>query len=130
MLNWLKKQGGDSTHWRNSGYPAGELEWLEKDFSPLDVLRAGICEEIMQFIATGEVESVLQTLTGMRAASGALSLRCRNNGGRPTPDRDRFFTSTTILAVRLQSLKTGHSKTKPTARRMQPFLRIKRKCRR
>ncbi len=97
MLNWLKKIGGALPRWRDFGYPAEELEWLEKDFKPLDALRAGVCEQIMQFIASGEGESVLQTLASMRAASGGLALRCRNNGGRPTPDRDRFFTSTTIL---------------------------------
>lgn len=97
MLDWLKKIGGSSPHWRNFDYPAEELEWLEKDFKPLDVLRAGVCGQIMQYLASGEGESVLQTLAGMRAASGGLALRCRNNGGRLTPDRDRFFAATTIL---------------------------------
>ena len=74
-----------------------ELELLEKDFKPLDSLKAGVCELIMQFIATGSENGVLTTLAGMRAASGGIALRCRGDGGRATPDRDRFFEHTTIL---------------------------------
>ena len=98
MLSWLKNLGKNSFKSQITVYPVEELEWLEKDFKPLDSLTTGVCERIMQFIATGSGEDVLQTLGGMRAASGGLALRCRGDGGRPTPDRDRFFASTTILA--------------------------------
>lgn len=97
MFNWIKNLGKNSHRWRNVSYPVEELEWLEKDFRPLDLLKAGVCEQIMQFIAIGEGEDVLQTLSGMRAASGGLALRCRGDGGRQTPDRNRFFSSSTIL---------------------------------
>lgn len=97
MLSWLKKLGSGSSSWKNSDYPLEELEWLEKDFKPLDSLKAGVCEQIMQFIATGTEEEVLATLAGMRAASGGIALRCSGYGGRALPDRDRFFEQTTIL---------------------------------
>lgn len=50
----------------------------------------------MQFIATGTGAEVLQTVAGMPAASGGLALRCRTNTIRAAPERDRFFSSTTI----------------------------------
>jgi hypothetical protein len=72
------------------------MEWLENDFKALDSLQAGVCEQIMRFIATGAGEEVLQTVAGTHAASGGLALRCRLNANRSTPERDRFFSSTTI----------------------------------
>lgn len=94
MLSWLKKIGSSS--WKTSDYPLEELEWLEKDFKPLDSLKAGVCEQIMHFIATGTGEEVLATLAGMRAAASGIALRCKLTACRETPDRDRFFERTTI----------------------------------
>ena len=96
MLPWLNKFVASSGS-QTAGYPVEELELLEKDFKPLDVLSNGVCQRIMEYIVTGRGDEVLQTLAEMRAASGGLALRCRRDGVRPTPDRDRFFASTTIL---------------------------------
>src|SRR5687768_4640052 len=96
MFSWFKKTGSNATDWRSTGFPVHEMEWLEKDFKALDSLHSGVCEQIMRFIATGTGEEVLQTVAGMHAASGGLSLRCRVNTIRSTPERDQFFSSTTI----------------------------------
>ncbi|MDP1588521.1 MAG: DUF4132 domain-containing protein [Prosthecobacter sp.] len=97
MLSWLKKIGTTSTNWRNSSYPLEELGWLEKDFKPLDSLKAGVCERIMEFVVCGDgiVPAEVARLPG---ASPTLSLRCRqNNYGKDVRPRDDFFVSTTIL---------------------------------
>lgn len=118
MFTWFKKADEKVPHWRLSGFPAHELEWLEKDFKPLDSLEAGVCEPIMQFLATGEGPEILQTVAGMRASSGGLALRCRGDFTRGTPYRDKFFTSTTIrepaLHLRLALVYEAAAKSGPT----------------
>ncbi len=96
MFSWFKKLGGSTTDGRSSGFPADELKWLENDFSALDPDQAGVCEQIMRFIATGAGEEVLQTVATMPASSRGLGLRCRSLTARHSRERDRFFSSTTI----------------------------------
>jgi len=96
MYTWFKKADEKVPHWRLSGFPVHELEWLEKDFKPLDSLEAGMCERIMQFVATGAEPEILETLARIQTVSSSdLPLRCRNMI-QATPYRDKFFTSTTI----------------------------------
>lgn len=98
MLNWLKSLGKNTHHWRNSNYPVGELEWLEKDFRTLEPLKAGMAERIMNYVTLGVGEEVLQEVSKLPGSNPVLSLRCRqNNYGKQFRDRDQFFAATTIM---------------------------------
>jgi hypothetical protein len=128
MFPWFKNLRASNPHWKDARYPAAELDWLRQDFEALEPLSIGICDSIMQFITVGDDEEVLQTLAGMRAASGGLSLRCRTNGQRATPHRERFFEATTILDpafhLRLAMIYEAASNSQGLSGRGRPTLAL------
>ena len=128
MFPWFKNLRASNPHWKDARYPAAELDWLRQDFEALEPLSIGICDSIMQFISTGDDEEMLQTLAGMRAASGGLSLRCRTNGQRATPHRERFFEATTILDpafhLRLAMIYEAASNSQGLSGRGRPTLAL------